>query len=277
MRNYCTVFDSRYLPQGLAMYESLRKHSSCDITLHVLALDETCARTLRALNLPGIEVDVNIFRPKQGQTWREFCWSCASRYTDYLMNSMFSAAFLQDLTYLDADLFFFSDPEKVFYAIVDRSIAITPHRLIPSKKHLEVNGKYNVGWVTFKNTEPGRSCLAEWAAKVREKCSETEGCGDQKYLDEWPEKYGGEVRELGIGVNVAPWNVGRYYLSEGPTVDNWPVVCYHFHEYIHGQRLTNYELRPEDVQLIYEPYIEAVNRAIEQVSSAHRELEWETA
>jgi hypothetical protein len=270
------------------MYESLRKHSSCDITLHVLALDEDCARTLRTLNLPGIEVDVNIFRPKQGQTHREFCWSMASRYSDWLLNSPFNL--MQDLTYLDADLFFFSDPEKVFDGLGKCSIGITPHRLIPSKRHLEVNGRYNVGWVTFLDTRSGRSCLAQWANRVREKCSETEGCGDQLYLNDWPTDYPGEVCELGIGVNVAPWNVANWELTSNEGIvylatprlgdyeyDCVPIVCYHFHEYIHGERLTNYELRDEDRRRIYAPYVEAVNQSIGRVASAKLELQWETA
>lgn len=246
-----------------------------EITLHVLALNEACARTLKALDLPGIEIDLNLFRQKQGQTFQEFAWSCASQYSDFLLNSL--PGLLPDITYLDADLFFFSDPEKVFKEIGHRSIAITPHRLIPSKKHLEVNGKYNVGWVTFRNTGAGRECLSNWAAMVRNKCSATEGCGDQLYLDSFPNTYGAEVCELGIGINVAPWNVANWKLTKGPRVDGVPIVCFHAHEYVHGERLTNYELRQEDRDLIYREYIYQVGRAKERIAKLNTECQWETA
>lgn len=275
MRHYCSVSDDRYLPQLLAMYESLIRHSSVDVTLHVLALNEACAGMLKALNLPGIEIDANLFRQKTDQTWQEFCWSCASQYSDFLLNSL--PGVLPDITYLDADLFFFSDPEKVFDQIGERSIAITPHRLIPSKKHLEVNGKYNVGWVTFRNTGAGRECLSNWASMVRNKCSATDGCGDQLYMDSFPNTYGAEVCELGIGVNVAPWNLANWTLTEGPCVDGERVACFHAHEYIHGERMTNYYLRPEDVHYIYEPYIHAVNMAGFRLFQLKTECQWETA
>jgi hypothetical protein len=276
------------MPQGLAMYESLRRHSSVDITLHVLALDADSAKALEAMKLPDVEVDANLFRPKAGQTWQEFCWSMASQYSKFLLNSLPGS--LPEIVYCDADIFWFADSENIFREMGDCSIGITPHRLIPSKQHLIVNGKYNVGVVVFKNTEPGRKCLSKWAADVRSKCSATDGCGDQKYLDSWCCDYGAEVCELSIGINVAPWNVANWNVTSAekllgiplafrPTVNvnGVPLVCYHFHEYIHGERLTNYELRQEDRDLIYAPYVHAVGRAIERIAGVQTERQWETA
>jgi hypothetical protein len=278
MRHFCTLFDKNYLAKGLAMIESLKRHSSEEFTVHVLALDsETfdvlCAQSelpeIAVISLKIFEEELGLQRVRASRTWTEYCWTLASVLTDCLLES----GDMDAITYLDADLFFFSNPKVVFDEIGSRSIGIIPHRLIPSKRHLEANGKFNVGWVTFRNTEVGRECLRRWAQQCRERCSATVGCGDQKYLDEWPDRYGAEVCIVeNIGANVAPWNLGNYIVSHGPRVDGVPVCFYHFHEFTETKdgaiRLTNYELRQRDIKLIYEPYIDAYKAAKERIKHA---------
>src|SRR5690349_18106461 len=52
---FCTYFDSRYLPKGLAMYHSLRKHLG-EVELWVLCLDEKARDMLAKRRLPGIKL-----------------------------------------------------------------------------------------------------------------------------------------------------------------------------------------------------------------------------
>jgi len=49
------------------------------------------------------------------------------------------------LTYLDADLFFFSAPDPIFDELADGSVLIHEHRFPPSLEPLAIHGKYNVG------------------------------------------------------------------------------------------------------------------------------------
>lgn len=282
MRHYCTLFDSKYLPQGLVLYESLKKHSSEPFELIALAMDEECWRALNALRLPdlkmvqleGLEYFLEIESLRKERTHQEYCWTMASQLAEFQLKQMP----IPSITYLDADMMFFSDPKVIFDEIGDRSIAVIPHRFIPSKKYLEVNGQFNVSLVHFKNTPAGRECLSTWAAQCREKCSATDGCGDQKYLDAWPAKYGKDLCIIeNIGAGLAPWNLAnwRIHISKGRLFVEWPsgawrlAVFYHYHEYIHGERLTNYELRPEDIELIYKPYIVAVEQAKQRIESLH--------
>lgn len=272
MRNYCSLADHNYLPQLIALYESLVRNSSEQFTLYVVPMDDECERTLRCINLPHVfivdykwfEAAMQLETARATRTHAEYCWTCASNLTEFVMRR----AELPEITYLDADLFVFSDPAPVFKEIGTRSIAITPHRLIPSKRHLEANGKFNVGFVHFKNTYFGRECLSNWAADCRERCSADVGCGDQKYLDVWPGKYGSEVCIIeNIGVNAGPWSLANWTVTEGPRLDGIPLVVFHYHEYAHGQRLTNYHVRPEDM-VIYDPYIAAIERAMTQIAAA---------
>jgi len=189
----------------------------------------------------------------------------------------------QEITYLDADTFFFSDPEHVFNEIGAKSIAIVPHRFPPHRKFMEQNGRFNVSWVSFKGPI-GLTCLQRWADQCREWCFnkyEDGKFGDQKYLDSWPDAYPGEVCEIeNMGVGTAPWNLNQYSLTGNDkniflcsaAVDDGlglvsRLVFYHYHEYLHNKRLTNYKLRDEDRELIYAPYIAAVEAAKQRVDA----------
>lgn len=275
MRHYCTVFDAQYLPQGLALYESLMRHSSIPFKLDVLSLDSECERIMRALALPNVYVHsedrfvvaMHLEEVRINRTYREWCWSTASQLCEYVMKSGTS-----EVTYIDADCVAYSDTEVAFKEIGNRSIAIALHRLIPPKKHLEVNGIYNVGWVTFRNTPSGYACLSKWAKQVRERCSAEIGCGDQLYLDEFALDHGDNVCVFqNIGINAAPWNIGNWAVTEGPCVDGTPIVTFHAHEFKMREDgaflLSNYDLRPEDKRFIYEPYVVAVRAAKERIAS----------
>src|SRR5688572_8520545 len=113
-RNFATLFDSAYLPKGLVMLQSLIRESLDRHTIHVLAMDEACEAALRELNLPGVMVhSLKYFESMTGmdkvratRSWKEYCWTCASVFTDFVAPPCSNR-----VTYLDADLMFFSDPE----------------------------------------------------------------------------------------------------------------------------------------------------------------------
>lgn len=269
------------------MYESLLRHSSEDFTLHVLTLDHETWQALRRLKLAHVELipidsfewDMGLLEIRKNRNHREWCWSLASQLCEYLTPEVRPVDYpgwprtsLPECTYLDADIFFRSDPAPVFRTIGSRSIAITPHQFPDNseKARLSLNGSFNVGFVHFKNSKTGKACISKWAAQVRERCSETVGCGDQCYLDSWESDFLGEVCVLGVGVNMGPWNLMGYPVTErGGHVylGDDRLVCYHAHEYKHNQRLTNYPLRPEDIALIYEPYAKAVQTAQDRIAA----------
>lgn len=267
MRNFCTLFDLAYLPKGLCLYESLLRHAG-DFVLYILPMDNECANRLLRMHLPHVQLVLGFHETHPGmkearenRTHAEYCWTSSSNFLEALM-----ATGLDECTYLDSDMLFFSDPQAAFDEIGKRSIAIVPHRFIKSKQYLEVNGKYNVSWVTFRNTPVGIECLKRWARQCRDRCSAVIGCGDQKYLDEFIPLFGKDVCSfVHPGIGLAPWNLARYVLSEGPRVDAWDVVFFHFHEMQERPdgtfRLTNYALRDEDREYIYEPYLHAYKKA----------------
>ena len=276
MRHYCTLSDRNYLPKLVTMLESLKRHSPEPFEVHVLCMDMDALWLLydlqlgehvKLMSLADFEYAMNLSEIKNNRTWREYCWTCASNLMEYLM------PWVGGVTYLDADVFFFSDPKVIFDEIGDKSLGITPHRFPLERRHMERNGRYNVGWVTAADTPAGRKCIARWAKNCRDWCyNRIEGknaCGDQRYLDDWETDFPGEVHSIqNIGANLAPWNVSQYQMNQGPTVDGNPVVFYHLHEFVDESKLTNYAIRTQDIAFIYAPYLADWKSVNERIAAA---------
>src|ERR1043166_2486086 len=117
-RHYCTYLDSRYLTRGLALYESLRAHAP-DAVLHVLCLDDLAYSHLAASRLPGLRPielsDVEAWDPalaavKSSRSALEYYFTCAPETPLYVLAHTPDA---NDVTNLDADLYFFRDPAPI--------------------------------------------------------------------------------------------------------------------------------------------------------------------
>ncbi len=102
------------------------------------------------------------------------------------------------ITYLDADLMFWSSPAPFFaeIAAAGASVGITAHRYPVSLRSLEKWGRFNVGIQYFRRDAAGLAVLADWRARCLEWCHdrlEPDRFADQKYLDAWPERFGRAV------------------------------------------------------------------------------------
>lgn len=238
-RHYCTYFDHRYLSLGLALHASLLRHGG-EFTLWVLALDEEAAAFLDAADLSSLRVvrltQLETFDPElkaieNTRTRVEYYFSCSPCLPRYLMRT----EGLNEITYLDSDLWFFSSPESVFNELGDGSVAIVPHRLHgrAEKSHAKY-GRYNVGWLTFRNDANGRACLDWWRERCLEWCCdrvEPTRYADQKYLDDFERLFHGVRAIEQSGANLAPWNVGGHALTQdaaGIRVDGHPLVFFHY-------------------------------------------------
>jgi hypothetical protein len=92
------------------------------------------------------------------------------------------------VAYLDADLFFYSNPQPIYDELGDGSILIVGHRFSPEYRTSErTSGIYNVSMVVFRRDRDGLECLTWWKERVLEACRldpEAGLCGDQTYLDD---------------------------------------------------------------------------------------------
>ena len=175
--------------------------------------------------------------------------------------------------------FLFARGADFFEEIGESSIAIVEHRFTPRLKELEVNGIFCVEWVSFRRNKEGMACLSRWREQCLEWCYyklEDDRMGDQKYLDEWPQRYESchIIRHAGAG--IAPWNYAQYNfghdLNGEITVEAEPLIFYHFHQFQlldNGSfdRLSNfYTAECAEPSAIYETYELILTRTLEDVS-----------
>ncbi len=279
-RYFCTYFDRNYLSRGLALYWSLQQ--TCpSFELWVLCLDRACHRVLSELRLPGIhlislgeleESDRQLGLVKSTRSLLEYYFTCSPCLPLFVLSHY---TYVNRITYLDADLYFFRDPSDVFDEIEHSSIAIIPHRFHPTFSDREQFGIYNVGWVSFRRDESGMACLSKWREQCLDWCyvrCESDRFADQKYLDRWPADFSNVVVIQHKGANLAPWNVANYDIRHtvtGVCVENEPLIFFHFHylkqvnKWVYNPGLSEYKTSLARVlrNHIYVPYIRVLRDA----------------
>ena len=291
-RHYCTLFDANYLVRALALYESLRSVDPT-MSLHAFCMDEQAADLLRRLRLAGMEVipiaqlerdDPQLAAVKEGRTRVEYYWTATPSIALWCLEHVSEA---DSITYLDADLYFFSSPQPLYDELGEGSVLIVPHNYAPEHAHLEpASGVYNVELLVFRSDLEGLRVLRWWRDRCLEWCFnrvEDGKLGDQKYLERFHELSPAVVATRNKGAGLAPWNVSRYHLDRaGDTllVDGEPLIFYHFQslELLDGggpllRRLrhtvgsapgatftwaTDYPVGKREQDLIWTPYLDAL-------------------
>ena len=297
---FCTLFDANYLPRGLVMHRSLRAVLP-ESRLHVFCMDDASKQLLDELAEPGLDTvtlaelergdpDLAAVRPSRSQV--EYYWTATPSVCRHVLER---DPALDAITYLDADLMFFSSPRPLLDELGEDSILIVPHRFSPPWADHEKHGVYNVGWVTFRRDERGRTALAWWRDRCLEWCYaqvEETRFGDQKYLDDWPERFAGVHVLQHPGGGLGPWNVPRHRLSKHDgsiTVDGERLVFFHYHALaLHRPTMlagallrldlplgphagagppwsTGYPIGGEARAWLWEPYLQELERAYEDV------------
>lgn len=282
---FCTLFDSNYLSRGLAMYRSLENVCNDNFKLYIFAFNKKAEVILKKLNLDKAVIisleefeDPKLILVKSGRTSAEYCWTSTSSTILHVLEKYNEPV----CTYLDADLYFYSNPTVLLNEMGDNSILITEHRYSPQYNKEIKSGKYCVQFVTFFNNEKGLKALKWWRDRCLEWCYdryEDGKFGDQLYLDDWTERFEGVHVLKHLGGGLAAWNVQQYSFSmnennrvtgkeitSGITFD---VVFYHFHYFRFfnngkielGRRVLNTEV----LNIFYKPYLKALEKAKNEI------------
>jgi len=273
--NYCTLFDASYLIRGLTMYNSLKKVTP-DFHLYVFTFDQESHSFLLKEHLENMTVigledfeSEELLEIKKGRSKAEYCWTCTPSVISYCLD----VYELNDCTYIDADLYFFSNPIELIDEMnsYGKSVLISEHRYTPLYNQALTSGIYCVQFMTFKNNIEGRIVLNWWRERCNEWCFsryEDGKFGDQKYLDDWPERFSCVHVLNHLGGGVAPWNVQQYSFfiennkiigRDKKTRETFPLIFYHFHsvKFYSNDRMDFgiYQLSSNVVQIIYSIYI----------------------
>jgi hypothetical protein len=284
-REFCTLFDSNYLIKAVAMYRSLERVCP-SFHLTAFCFDELSARLLSDLAFEHLTVvpladleahDAALRSVKGDRSPVEYCWTATPALPRFMFETRPE---LEEITYLDADLLFFADPEPLFEEMGDASVLITPHRFSPEYAEHEKNGIYNVQFLTFRRDARGLETLHWWHDRCIEWCYyrlEDGKLGDQKYLDDWPERFEGVHVLEHKGGGLAPWNALQFRVERRKGrvfVDEDPLIFFHYHRVRlrhggkHDWRPPGYRVRRSVRQLVYGPYLTALNRALAEIRTA---------
>lgn len=275
LRVFCTLFDSNYFSRGMAMYESLLRHCP-QFKLYIFPFDEAAVLALQRLDLPNVVVvpqrefeDSELLRVKRQRSRAEYCWTCTASTVLYVLEKFGHSS----CTYLDADIYFFSSPDALLAELGEKDVIITEHRYSPQHDFSATSGTYCVQFVTFKNSERGLRALRWWREVCLESCelNPAEGkCGDQKYLDDWPQRFEGIHVLEHLGGGLAPWNIQQYSFRaeqgheggiELASGARFTPIFYHYH----GLKLWtsgrvqlvggSYQIGKDAFEFFYRPYL----------------------
>jgi hypothetical protein len=179
---------------------------------------------------------------KSERSLLEFMWTLPSIILSKILTSEET---FSDIVYLDADIYFFSDPKVIWEEVALGNVSIVSHNF--SDRLMKIfpdSGEFNVSWVSIPNSEFGKEVAGNWAENCLELCPEIPvskngrfAYGDQRYLDYWPEDFGTRIQVIqNPGVGVAPWNYEKFQIStsEPFLVDDSPLVFYHFSSHQFG-------------------------------------------
>jgi hypothetical protein len=243
-------------------------------------MDAECYDLLVRLRLPQVrlitieefeQADPELLATKGSRSRIEYYFTCSPSLPLYILRS---DAEIDIITYLDADMYLFSDVEPIFREFSTHSIGITGHRFPVPLLHLEEYGRYNVGWLMFRNDRAGLDCLAWWRQRCLEWCYDRCEAGrfaDQKYLDEWPSRFPGTVVFDHPGLNAAPWNLGGVSVcqpEDGVQIDGRLLICFHFHgfkriwSWLYEPNLSEYQVKSSMPMRrgIFQPYLLEIAR-----------------
>jgi hypothetical protein len=299
MKFYCTHFDSNYIPHALSLYHSLDLFAG-PFKLFMFCMDDESFYYLKELDLVSgvilshkqIEDFIpNLGLAKKNRSRVEYFYTCSPAICYYVLQNFEQ---VELITYLDADIYFYSSPKPLYEELGDASVGIIDHRFHWISQRNSRYGKFNVGWINFRRDQDGLNCLTNWLECCINWCYQRLEDGkyaDQKYLDIWPEKFK-NVRILhNKGANLAIWNIKNYKLNIIDTdvlVDNEKLIFYHFSnlkqisDHVFSSDLSRVLVRTTQLILnkIYLPYVNSllkyqVNKSIPKKDNYNNKIRYQ--
>lgn len=274
--HYVTLFDTLYLPQGLALHRSMERFAG-DYQLWVLCVDDESHKVLTRLELPNVRLLLSraletpkLKEVKPGRTTGEYCWTLTPFAPRFVFESSDS---VERVTYVDADTWFMGSPAPIFreFESSGKGVLITDHAYAPEYDQTAKSGRYCVQFMPFRR-DSGEHVRKWWEERCVEWCYsrlEDGKFGDQKYLDDWAIRFSSAVHVLqDKELILAPWNATRFPYGNA--------LLYHFH----GLRIVSndlvdvgdYPLPRVLMDHVYKPYLADLRAATASLEGVHHQL-----
>ncbi|OGF26982.1 hypothetical protein A2331_02690 [Candidatus Falkowbacteria bacterium RIFOXYB2_FULL_34_18] len=245
-------------------------------------MDDASFNILQEMSLVNVELiplkrmeDEKLLSVKQIRNAGEYSWTTKPYLVLYIFEKYPNT---ETLIYLDADLFFFSSPAPIYEELKNNSIILTPHYFIKGGKELEKKrGKYNAGFIFFKNDKISKKCLLWWREKCLEWCYhrlENGKLGDQMYLNHWQRLFKKIHNIKHPGVNIGPWRLVESAIKENNNkifINETPLILFHFHNLQIFPKLKIYTNRNN---IIYKRYYKELKKAINNVKKVDQNFKF---
>jgi glycosyltransferase involved in cell wall biosynthesis len=276
VEHFVTLFDKNFLPQGISLHLSMQRNVK-NYKLWILCIDDYTYELLKKIKLPNVsllrfsELETNELKSiKSTRSNREYCWTLTPFAPKFVFDADISVS---RVTYLDADMWFRSDPSRIFDELgaSGKSVLVTDHAYATEHEQSKTSGQYCVQFIVFTR-DSGEDVRQWWQDRCIEWCYtrfEDGKFGDQKYLEQWPLLFPEKVLvSKGMQWFMAPWNSTRFDLDSA--------ICWHFHGLriiklfgkfrIHGG---DYWLPMDVKEYIYRPYISDIQEALKILKAHH--------
>lgn len=268
--HFVTLFDSTFLPNGLALHKSLMRHAG-DFHLWVICMDRTTERAIHELELEHVTTlplesveTKELLAVKSGRSIAEYCWTLTPFSVDFVFDRDPS---IERVTYVDSDVWFVKSPQEILQEMVraDAESLITPHAYSPKHAANIRFGVYCVQFMPFTRTG-SLAIRRDWQKKCVDWCfaqAEPDRFGDQKYLDNWMEQFPESVHVLtSVEKTQAPWNATIFSPADA--------VLFHFHRLRLASTsrayVGTYRLPRATVRNLYRPYLADIKSANTQLA-----------
>jgi hypothetical protein len=274
---YVTHCDKNYASRAMALIASMRLHGCSDL-IYAICHDQYAFEQLNGMGdvklMPVHLSEVEDAYPelllaKSNRSHFEYLFCL----TPFLLLFANAKTPNELLIYLDSDLYFLDHPSRAIPISTEPyDVAIVSHNFPSKLQHLEVYGKYNVGWLAFGQTHNSLKLLSWWADQCLVSTSTNrQGTifADQKYLDSFTSMNAKIYSITSIPRNGAPWNC--FDVEVGPDMElrvmSTPLVFFHFSGLRRRKLLTvlgysGYGIRPSKrlKQYVFRPYIESLSK-----------------
>ena len=122
MESFVTIFNTLYMPQGLALHKSMERHLE-NYELWIIGVDDECHNALSKINLSNVKLikltaveTKELLEVKRERSISEYCWTL----TPFSHRFVFEAdQNIDRVTYLDADMWFLKSPTEIFQKFND--------------------------------------------------------------------------------------------------------------------------------------------------------------
>lgn len=271
--NFVTQFDEKFIPQGVALYDSLCRNFKT-FKLFIVAIDDHTFNYLSQKSMPNVTVvrfkeleHPKLIKVRNNRNRKEYIWTATPFLPNYIFDEFIE---IDHVTYIDADMVMLRDGSILIEKFLSSSkeIFLTRHDYAPIYDQSATSGEYCVQFMIFKRSAAATKFLNRWSDLCIEWCYdrvEPGRFGDQKYLEVLARQFHPNVLVNPVnGVFQAPWNASRFPFSDA--------IFFHFHglRYLgKGNFLldTGYMIPEPTVKNIYEPYVNDLMETIVDIES----------